>query len=180
MSDEIVNRVDKSPVQTVDLGDYYPEGEITEIDLKDWLYQGLILKEQEFRDKIKEHDWSQYQDKNIALHCSADAIIPVWAWMLMQVSLHPVARQVFFGKKDDVLYALFRENLQARLDPARFDGKPAVIKGCGDKPVPAGAFMEATQMLMPYVKSIMYGEPCSTVPVYKKPAQRKSSAAKTS
>lgn len=174
--EEIVDRVSKSPIQTLDLDQYYPVAEIVEIDLKDWLYKGLIVKEQEFRDEVQQHDWSQYRGKHVALFCSTDAIVPIWTWMLMQASLYPEAEDVYYGRKDDVLTLLFKDKLQAEVDLSQFEDKPAVVKGCDDKTIPSGAFMEAVKLLMPRAKSIMYGEPCSTVPVYKRPVRRKSSA----
>ncbi|MCX8020637.1 MAG: DUF2480 family protein [Chitinophagaceae bacterium] len=167
MSDLIVNKVAESGLVTLDLSQWYPREEIVRFDLKDFLFMGLILKEKEFREALKLHDWSKYEGKYVAVYCSADAIIPVWAWMLTASYLQPVAKEIFAGDEKEFLKYLFLKNL-LQLNPDEYTDKRIVIKGCGDLPIEAYAYMEVTKLLRPVAKSIMYGEPCSTVPVYKK------------
>jgi hypothetical protein len=167
MDDIIINKVAQSAILTLDLEKYYPKEEIVEFDLKKYLFMELILKEKDFREAMKNIDWSIYQDKNIALYCSADAIVPIWAYMLVTTYLQPVAKDVIFGDKEAALNTLFRKNLSA-IEPMDFVDKRVVIKGCADIKIPEAAYVEITQKLRPVVKSIMYGEPCSTVPVFKK------------
>lgn len=128
---------------------------------------GLILKEKDFREFIKEHDWSQYEGKNVAITCTADAIVPTWAYMLLATRIEPYANLLVFGDLKDLEDALFRDAL-AKIDLSKYQDERVVIKGCGDIPVPTSAYVEITRKLRPVVKSIMYGEPCSTVPLYKK------------
>ncbi len=175
MSEEamIENRVAKSPLITIDLEDYYHKGERIEFDIAPNLYQGLILREADFRAFVKEHDWSQYQGKNVAVFCSEDAIVPTWAFMLLTTKLEGVANMVVMGDLQMLEFALYKEVL-AQIDAESFLDKPVVIKGCGDLPVPDSAYVELTRLLKPYAKSIMYGEPCSTVPLYKKPRKPKN------
>lgn len=168
VENKIVNRVAKSSLVTFDLEEYYDTGERVLIDIKDYLYQGLILREKEFRSFVKEHDWTQYKDKNIAINCSSEAIIPVWAYMLVTTKLTPYAKNVVLGTLDDLEKSLFHKAL-SRVNPEEFEGAKIVIKGCGNFPVPDSAYVEITRLLAPYASSIMYGEPCSTVPIYKKP-----------
>lgn len=165
---EIINRVANSPLITFDLEDYYPEGERVVYDIKDNLFQEMILREKDFRTFVKEHDWSQYQDQYVALTCSVDAIVPTWAYMLLATKLEPYARRVVFGSLETLEAVLFQEVL-SQIDPADFQDAKVVVKGCGNKPVPPFAYVEITRLLRPYATSIMYGEPCSTVPLYKKP-----------
>lgn len=165
---EIVNRVAKSPIITFNLEDYYHQGEREVFDVAPLLFQGLILREKDFRQYVKEHDWSQYEGKNIALTCSAEAIVPTWAYMLLATKLEPVANMVVFGDEALLEYSLYKEALAA-IDLESFSGRPVVIKGCGDLPVPESAYVEITRLIRPYAKTIMYGEPCSTVPLYKRP-----------
>ncbi len=166
--EDIVNKVANSGLVTIDLGELYPPGERVLLDIKDQLFQGLILREKDFREFIKTHDWSQYKDKYVALTCSADAIIPDWAWMLLASALEPFARKIVFGTTEVLETVLFEEVL-SKFDIEPYRDARVVIKGCGDKPVPKTAYIELTRKLRPVVKSIMYGEPCSTVPVYKQP-----------
>lgn len=165
---EIVNKVAKSGLITLDLGDYYPEGVRKSIDLKDQLWQGIALKEKDFRDWVKEHDWSQYKDEHVSLFCSADAIIPTWAYMLLSSALSPFAKTIYFGDADALEAELWREALSG-IEPEEYADERVIIKGCSDRPVSPHAFVELSNNLRPFVKSLMYGEPCSTVPVYKKP-----------
>lgn len=172
MAEPFINKVAESGLITIDPEKYYPKGEVATFDLKDYLFMGMILKEKDFREAMKAHDWSQYRDKNVALTCSADAIIPVWAWMLVVSNLQPVAKDVIMGDEKELHKALFLKNLAA-IDPSEFADKRVVIKGCGETPIGDYVYMELTKLLRPVAKSIMYGEPCSTVPVFKKAATLK-------
>ncbi len=170
MENEIVNRVAQSGLITIDLGEYYPQGARLVLDIKDQLFQGMILREKDFREFVKTHNWTQYQDAYVAVTCSADAIIPDWAWMLLSVSLAPFAKKIVFGNLELLETVLYSEIL-SQLDAEQYKDARVVVKGCGDKPVPLTAYVELTRRLQPVVKSLMYGEPCSTVPVYKQPKQ---------
>jgi len=167
MQETIVNKVAESGLITLDLEEYYPKEEIVVFDLKAHLFMGLILKEKDFRAALQNIDWSQYQSKNVALTCSADAIIPMWAYMLVASYLRPFANEIIFGNKETVISALILKNL-SKINGEEFTDKRIVVKGCGDVQIPESAYIEITNRLRPYVKSIMYGEPCSTVPIYKK------------
>jgi hypothetical protein len=167
MEDIIVNKVAESDIQTLDLEKYFPVGEVMVFDLKDLLYKELILKEKDYRENLKNIDWSVYRDKYVSLACSADAIIPLWAYMLAMSYLQPVAQEVFLGDQRFLQEILFLRNLW-KINPGEFEGKRVIVKGCGEKQVPAIAYAEITKILRPVAKSIMYGEPCSTVPVFKK------------
>ncbi len=167
---EIVNRVANSPLITIDLQEYYQEGDRINFDIKSWLFQEMILKEKDFRQKVKEHDWSIYQDKYVAINCSADAIVPTWAYMLLTSKLQEFAKTVIFGSLEELEKIIFKESL-SKVDIKKFEGKKLVIKGCGDLPVSEFAYVEIVRILRPIAASIMYGEPCSTVPIYK--AQKK-------
>jgi len=171
MAEEIVNRVAKSPIVTFNLETYYHKGERVVYDLKENLFQEMILREKDFRAFVKEHDWSAYEGKNVALTCSVEAIVPTWAYMLLATKLQPYAHKVVFGSLGDLENALYQEAL-SQVDPEDFRDRPVVVKGCGDLPVPTFAYVEITQLLMPVAKTIMYGEPCSTVPIYKKPRKK--------
>ena len=170
MSEEIINRVAKSGLITFNLEDLFPEGERVLYDIKDNLWQEIALKEKDFRDFVKKHDWSQYQNKYIALHCSVDAIVPTWAYMLLTTKLAPFAKKVTFGNLSDLEIALFEEAL-AKIKPEDYMDARVVIKGCSDKAVPASAYVRITELLQPVAKVLLYGEPCSTVPLYKKPRE---------
>lgn len=165
--DEIVNRVANSALQVFDLEDYYPAGERVSLDISVWLWQGLVLREKEFRDALKEHDWQQYEGKFVALYCSEDAIVPAWAYMLVTTYLLPVAKKVIQGTKEQIDLLLYQEILDG-LDYTAYADKPVIIKGCSRKPVPQEAYIMATQKLQPVAKSIMFGEACSSVPLYKR------------
>lgn len=167
---KIINRVDQSGILSLDLEDYFPKGEIAEFDLKDYLFKGLILKEQDFRTSLKETDWQQYEGKNVALFCSADAIIPFWAYMLVATYLEPYTANFALGNKETLENILFQKSLSI-IDIEQFRNQRVVVKGCGDKPIPVAAYVEITRLLRPVAKSIMYGEPCSTVPLYKRKEQ---------
>lgn len=163
----ILNRVEASGLVTIDLETFYPKEPVEAFDLKDYLFRGLIVREKEYREALKQTNWQQYEQKHIAVYCSTDAIIPVWAYMLAATYLQPVAKSVGLGSASQRIEQLILSNLQA-LDPAAYVDKRVVIKGCGEVKIPDSAYLAITALLQPVVKSIMYGEPCSTVPVYKK------------
>lgn len=167
MNETFVNKVAASGLLTLDLETYLPAGAVATFDLKDHLFMGLILKEKDFREALKATDWSQYQDKAVAITCSADAIIPVWAYMLVATQLEPVAKEVYVGTAAEMQKHLFLKRLAA-VDVHEYTDQRVVVKGCGDVAIEAFAYAEIAKRLRPVVKSIMYGEPCSTVPVYKK------------
>ncbi len=166
MSNEIINKVANSGLITIDLEEFYPKGERIVFDLKPLLFQELILKEKDFREFIKNHDWKQYTNKFIAITCSADAIVPTWAFMLVSIALAPYAKKIVFGDVTTLEAILFSEALQ-KINYADYQDKRVVVKGCGNLPVSINAYVELVKELKPFVKSIMYGEPCSTVPLYK-------------
>ena len=168
MEAEFVNKVSESGIITLDLEDFYPKTETAVFDMKDHLFMGLILKEKDFREVMKNLDLTPYKDKNIALTCSADAVIPVWAYMLVASYLQPVAKEIIFGDEDFLHKTLFLKNI-AQINIEDYKDQRVVIKGCGELPISETAYVAITNQLRPVVKSIMYGEPCSTVPVYKKP-----------
>lgn len=167
MSEPLINKVAESGLVTLDLEQFYPREETAVFDLKDHLFMGMILKEKDFREGLKQLDWSAYAGKYVALCCSADAIIPVWAWMLAASYLQPVAKDIVMGDEKELHKQLYLRNI-GKIDVSEFEGKRMVIKGCGETPVGDYVYMEITKKLLPVAKSIMYGEPCSTVPVYKK------------
>jgi hypothetical protein len=167
MSEPFINKVSESGLVTVDLEKYYPTGESAVFDLKDHLFMGLILKEKDFREALKNTDWTIYQNKNVAVTCSADAIIPVWAYMLVASYLQPVAAEIVMGDEKELHRVLFLKNLSA-IDPTIYSDKRVVVKGCGETPIADFVYLEITKLLRPVAKSIMYGEPCSTVPIFKK------------
>ena len=167
MSNGIVNKVAESGLVTLDLEKYLPSGELTTFDLKEYLFMGLILKEKEFREALKNTDWSPYTGKYVAITCTADAIIPMWAYMLVTAYVEPLAKDVFAGNETDMRKHLFLKSM-ASIDTSAFTDQRIVIKGCGDTPIGEFAYTEITRLLRPVAKSIMYGEACSTVPVYKK------------
>jgi len=167
IQENIINKVANSGLVTLNLEDYFHTGERVVYDIKDNLFHGLILKEQDFRAFIKDHDWSQYQDKNISIICSADAIVPTWAYMLLATKMKPYAHEVVFGGLETLEAVLFTKAL-AQIDMNDFAGARVVVKGCADIAVPVAAYVEITALLSPVAKSIMYGEPCSTVPIFKR------------
>lgn len=167
IQENFVNKVSASGLITLNLEDYYHKGERVIYDIKENLFHGLMLREKDFREFIKNHDWSQYQDKNIAIICSADAIVPTWAYMLLVNRMKPFAHEIVFGNLDVLEAVLFTKAL-SRIDLATFADERVVVKGCADIDVPVSAYVELTSLLTPVVKSIMYGEPCSTVPIYKR------------
>jgi len=167
MSDAIVNKVAESGLISIDLENYYPKGETAVFDMKDYLFMGMILKEKDFREALKNLEWSIYKDKYVAVTCTADAVIPVWAYMLVASNLSGVAKDFIMGDEKELHRTLFIKNLSA-INTDEYADKRIVIKGCGETPIGEFAYTEITKLLRPVVKSIMYGEPCSTVPVYKK------------
>jgi len=170
MEDVIVNKVAQSGLITLDLEKFYPEGETAVFDMKDHLFMGLILKEKDFRAALKNLDWNIYKNKNVCITCSVDAVIPVWAYMLVVSNLQPLARDVVLGSEAFLHEVLFLKNLW-KIDPKQYEGKRVVVKGCGERKIPEAAYAEITKILRPVARTIMYGEPCSTVPVYKQPTQ---------
>ena len=162
----IVNRVASSALVTFDLEEYYRPGSRVMVDIKDQLHQGLILREKEFREYVAGNDWSKFENAFVAIHCSADAIVPTWAYMLLAIALEPTAARVVFGTLDDLEAVLFREALE-RVDWNSFRGAKVVVKGCSKVAVPVAVYVEVVNRLRPLATSIMYGEPCSTVPLFK-------------
>lgn len=167
IQENIVNKVAQSGLVSLDLAELYPKGERVLYDIKDNLFHGLILREKDFREFVKEHDWSSYTGKHIAIICSADAVVPTWAYMLLANKLAPFASSVIFGNLETLETILFQQALD-RQDLEVYRDQRVVIKGCGDIAVPTSAYVEITKKLTGIVKSIMYGEPCSTVPIYKR------------
>jgi Protein of unknown function (DUF2480) len=167
MSDAIVNKVADSGLITLDLENYFPKGEVAVFDMKDYLFMGMILKEKEFRESLKNLDWENFRNKYVAITCSVDAVIPVWAYMLVASGLTGIAKDFIMGDEKELHRTLFLKNLSA-IDTNEYTDKRMVIKGCGETPIGEFAYTEITKLLKPVAKSIMYGEPCSTVPVYKK------------
>jgi len=165
---EIINRVANSGLVTLDLEEYYHPGERVVYDLKDNLFMGLILKEKDFRDFLKTHDWSQYDGKNVAITCSEDAIVPTWAYMLLTIHLQPYANTVVFGSLQDLEEKLYFDAI-VRINPEDYRDARVVIKGCSKVPVPTAAYVEITRVLKPMAQSLLFGEPCSTVPLFKRP-----------
>jgi hypothetical protein len=174
-TEEIVNRVASSGIISLDLEDLYHKGERVIYDIKDNLWQGMILREKDFREFLKSHDWSQYQGKNVAIICSEDAIVPTWAYMLLAVQLEPYANSFIFGDLNQLEAKLFDDAIhQINLEDYR--GKRVVVKGCSKVVVPISAYVEISRLLKPIVQSLMFGEPCSTVPLYKRPKPSTSSS----
>lgn len=167
MSETMINKVSESGLVTLNLEDFYPKAEISVFDLKDYLFMGLILKEKDFREALKNLDVAIYAGKIVAVTCGTDAIIPMWAYMLVASCLQPVANDVYFGKAEETVHKQLIKNINT-IDVAEFVDKRVVIKGCGELPIGEDAYLEATKLLRPVAKSIMYGEPCSTVPIFKK------------
>ena len=165
---EIVNKVANSGLITIDLEDFYPKEHVAEIDITDYLFEGIILKEKDFRKSLEEINWSEYAGKIIAVFCSEDAIIPKWAYMLVAMHAHPYTSRVYFGTREEVIQEAILLQIEKDINPKEYEGKRVVIKGCGDKEVSEKIYVEITNLLLPYVKTLMFGEPCSTVPVYKK------------
>ena len=167
MADEIVNKVASSPLITLDLEEYYPKEAIAVFDIKPYLFMELVLKEKDFRAKLAELDWSAYHDKIVAVTCTADAIIPYWAYMLVASYLEPLAKDIIMGDEKSAIREVLLKRIAA-MDIERFRDQRVVVKGCGELAIGEFAYLEITRRLRPVAKSIMYGEACSTVPIYKK------------
>lgn len=165
--EEIKNKVAESGLITIDLERYFPTEEIVSLDLKDFLFMEMLLKEKDFRYALDTHDWEQYRNKTVAVFCSTDAIIPMWAYMLVSTKLSNLSAKVVYGTTEQVFQSLYTKNIQ-QVEVGEYEGKRVFLKGCGEKEIPPYAYMEMTNKLIPIVASLMYGEPCSTVPVYKK------------
>ncbi len=168
MKEEIVNRVSQSKLVTFDLETIYPDGKRLTLDIVQWLDQGFILREKSFRESLQQHDWNQYQDSFVAVCCSTDAIVPAWAFMLVTSKLTGIATKVVSGTLEMLETVLFSELISA-LDLAPYEGVPVIIKGCSEKPVPENAYILLTQRLQNVARSLMFGEACSSVPLFKKP-----------
>ncbi len=166
MEEQIINRVSASNLITFDLEELYSSGERALFDIKDLLFQGLILKEKDFRDFIKRNDWSQFTNKHVAITCTADAIVPTWSFMLVAAALQPFAQNIVSGSLDDLEKHLFLQKLN-QIDWKKFLNEKVVVKGCSKVPVPISAYVETVSRLRPFASSIMFGEACSTVPLYK-------------
>ena len=164
--EEIINKVANSALEVFDLEDYYPKGIRTQIDISQWLLEGFLLKEKDFREYLKNHDWLQYQDQYVAVHCSTDAIVPAWALILVGLHLAPYAKKVVNGTIEDLDASLYEEIL-SKIDYSVYKNKPVIVKGCSRKPVPMRAYILAANNLQSFARSIMYGEACSAVPLYK-------------
>jgi hypothetical protein len=164
---EIVNRVEASGIITLDLEELIPDNTQSYIDIKDQLFQGLILKEKDFRAWVKEHDWSQYQNHDVAVYCSVDAVVPTWAYMLIATAISPITSSVYFTKPEN-LNTLIAERAIAKIGISNYEDCRVVIKGCGNREISNHAYVVLTSKLIPIAKSVMFGEPCSTVPVYKR------------
>ncbi|MDC6350526.1 DUF2480 family protein [Zeaxanthinibacter sp. PT1] len=167
MAEEIINRVSQSKLVTFDLEDYYPQGRRVSMDIADWLYEGIILKEKDFRAQVEAHQWPDYQDAYVALHCSSDAIIPGWAYMLVSTRLQPYAKKVVVGSLEELETSLYQSVIES-LDVSHLQDKPVIIKGCSNKPVPPNAYIWATNKIQQVARSVMYGEACSSVPLVKR------------
>jgi len=167
MAGEIVNRVANSKLVTLDLEDHYPEGKRVLLDIKHWLFEGLVLREKEFRSFIKAHDWSQYQDQYVAITCSTDAIVPAWAYMLIAAALEPYSKTQIIGDLTDLETSIYQDIIKD-MDVSEYKDKPIIIKGCSNRPVPLNAYTQLTQKLKSVATSVMYGEACSSVPIHKR------------
>lgn len=166
MAEEIINRIANSKLKTFDLEELYPKGERVLFDIKDWLFQELILKEKDFRDSVTNHNWEQYLNSYVALTCSSDAIIPSWAYLLITTRLNDYAKKVVVGDLELLETVIYQEVIQ-QLDTSEYTNKPVIIKGCTNKPIPASAYTLLVQKIQSVTKTIMFGEACSTVPLYK-------------
>jgi hypothetical protein len=167
MADEIINRVAQSKLVVIDLEDFYPSGKRVLFDIKDWLYEGFVLREKDFRKEVSEHDWSQYQDQYVALSCSTDAIVPAWAYMLITIELASYSKKTVIGDLNTLETSIYQTIIN-NLELDTYQDKPVIIKGCSNKPVPDNAYIMLSETLKPVAKSIMYGEACSSVPLFKK------------
>lgn len=164
---EIVNKIKQSKLETVDLEDFLKGERFEVLDIKQFLFREMILKEGEFREKLAVHNWEQYRDHWLSVTCSTDAIIPSWAWMLIASYAEPYAKEVIYGDEPDVRMAVLKKKIE-EFDWEKFEGRFVLLKGCSKMNIPAGAYLEATKKLMPVVSKLMYGEACSNVPVFRK------------
>ncbi len=164
--DIIINKVANSGLVTIDLEHYYPSQPFLVFDLKGYLFMELILKEKDFREALKNTDWNVYKNANVCVLCSADAIIPVWAYMLIAAYLKPIAHQIYNSNIEDAISNNIIDALN-KIDTTAYEGQRVVVKGCGEKQIAPSVYLAITALLQPFAKSIMYGEPCSTVPIYK-------------
>jgi hypothetical protein len=167
LSNEIINRVANSKLVTFDLEDFYPEGKRVLFDIKTWLLEGLVLREKDFRELVKNYNWSQHQNQYVALTCSTDAIVPAWAYMLLVVNLEPFVEKAVIGTLEDLETSVYQDIIN-KIDVDSFKNKPIIIKGCANKPVPVNAYTMLIKKLKPVAKSLMYGEACSSVPLFKR------------
>ena len=167
MSEEIINRVANSKLITLNLEDYYPEGIRRVLDIKDWLFEGLILREKPFREALKNYNWEDFKNQYVAIYCSTDAIVPGWAYMLIQTYLNGIAKKTVFGSLENLETVLYSSIIE-KIDLDFCKDKPVIVKGCSDKPVPQNAYLMLVEKLQPIARSILYGEACSSVPLYKK------------
>jgi len=167
---EIENRVAQGEIEVYNLADLWDDRPVTEFDISAFLVDGLMLKEKEFRAEVEAHDWSQYADEHVALYCSTDAIVPTWGYMLIATELHDIAQSTTFGRADDLRREYYTAALDAE-DWSTYEDKPVVIKGCGDEVVPEMAYARATQKLQDVARKLMYGEPCSSVPLWRRPQE---------
>jgi hypothetical protein len=165
--EEIINKVANSVLEVFDLEDFYPEGIRTQVDISQWLEEGFLLKEKQFRESLKNHNWEQYKDHFVAINCSTDAIIPAWASILVTTYLNPFAKKIVLGNLNDLETSIYQEII-SKIDFSKYQNKPVILKGCSKKPVPQSAYIFAMQQLQKVAKSIMYGEACSAVPLFKK------------
>jgi len=168
MADEIINRVANSVLVTFDLEDLYSPGTRSVLDISQWLVQGFLLRESSFRESVKNHNWQQYENSFVALQCATDAIIPAWAYMLVTTQLQGIANKTVYGTLETLETVLYTEKI-AKLDISEYENRPVIVKGCTNKPVPQNAYLLLIEKLQPVVKSLMFGEACSSVPLYKKP-----------
>ena len=166
MPETFINKVAESGIISLDLEEFYPKEEILDFDLKEYLFMGLILKEKDFRNVLQSFNWEIFQNKYVAVNCSADAIIPMWAYMLVASYLQPIALDIVYGDKKTLINTIFIKKI-GELNVEIYTDKRVVVKGCGDLQIPETAYLEITKKLRPYTKSIMSGEPCSTVPIFK-------------
>ena len=167
MADEIINRVAKSKLINLDLEDFYPNGKRVVLDIKEWLFEGILLKEKSFREILKNYNWDKFKDQYVAVCCSSDAIVPAWAYMLVQTYLNGVSKKTVFGTLENLETVLFCSIID-KINLDFCQGKPVIIKGCSEKPVPQNAYLMLLEKLQPIARSIMYGEACSSVPLFKK------------
>lgn len=166
MSEKIINKVANSKLKTIDLEEFYPSGERIVFDITSWLYEGLILREKDFREKVKNHNWKQYENNYVALTCSSDAIIPSWAYLLLTTSLGDYAKKVVVGDLVLLETVIFQEII-SNLEVSEYENAPVIIKGCTNKPIPQSAYTLLISKLQTKARSIMFGEACSTVPLFK-------------